>query len=146
MIKRMTKATSLLVAAAAIISIVPAHAADYTKIESQEGTVYNAVAYKDGKFYIDGEVNDKDEAAYYVADGEYKDLSDVDSGSDIETYGDKYLDVQDGDYFVDLDNGSVTDESIKENAEDDAASALRKNLKKIMTEDILQLTLKQLKI
>lgn len=49
MIKRMTKATSLLVAAAAIISIVPAHAADYTKIDSQEGTIYDAVAYKDGK-------------------------------------------------------------------------------------------------
>ncbi|AVK48653.1 cell wall-binding protein [Clostridium sp. MF28] len=130
MIKRMTKATSLLVAAAAIISIVPAHAADYTKIDSQEGTIYNAVAYKDGKFYVDGEVNDKDEAAYYLADGKYNNLSDIDSGADTDIYGSKYLDVQDGDYFVDLDNGSVTDESIKENAEDDAASALRKNLKK----------------
>ncbi|MBE6089705.1 MAG: N-acetylmuramoyl-L-alanine amidase family protein [Clostridium beijerinckii] len=130
MIKRMTKATSLLVAAAAIISIVPAHAADYKKIDSEEGTIYNAVAYKDGKFYIDGEVNDKDEAAYYLADGKYNNLSDIDSGADINVYGSKYLDVQDGDYFVDLDNGSVTDESIKETAEDDAASALRKNLKK----------------
>ena len=46
----MNKVTSLLVAAAAIVSIVPANAADYTKIDSQEGTVYNAVAYKDGKF------------------------------------------------------------------------------------------------
>ncbi|CUU50730.1 N-acetylmuramoyl-L-alanine amidase family protein [Clostridium beijerinckii] len=130
MIKRMTKATSLLVAAAAIISIVPAHAADYTKIDSQEGTIYDAVAYKDGKFYVDGEVNDKDEAAYYLADGKYNNLSDIDSGADTDIYGSKYLEVQDGDYFVDLDNGSVTDESIKENAEDDAASALRKNLKK----------------
>ena len=129
MIKRMTKATSLLVAAAAIISIVPAHAADYTKIDSEEGTVYNAVAYKDGKFYIDGEVNDKDEAAYYLADGKYNNLSDIDSGSDVTNYGSKYLDVQDGDYFVDLENGEVTDEDLAENNADDAASALRKKIK-----------------
>ena len=67
MLKGMSKATSLLVAAAAIISIIPANAADYKKIDSQEGTVYNAVAYKDGKFYIDGEVNNQDDAAYFLA-------------------------------------------------------------------------------
>ena len=86
--------------------------------------------YKDGKFYIDGEVNNKDDAAYYLANGKYNNLSDVDSGSSVEAYGSKYLDIQDGDYFVDLDNGSVTDDSIKDNAKDDTASALRKNVKK----------------
>jgi len=130
MLKGMNKATSLLVAAAAIISIVPANAADYKKIDSQEGTVYNAVAYKDGKFYIDGEVNNKDDAAYYLANGKYNNLSDVNSGSSAEAYGSKYLNIQDGDYFVDLDNGSVTDDSIKDNSQDDTASALRKNVKK----------------
>ncbi|NSB12491.1 N-acetylmuramoyl-L-alanine amidase family protein [Clostridium beijerinckii] len=130
MLKRLTNATSLLVAAAAIISIVPAHAADYKKIDSQEGTIYSATAYKDGKFYIDGEVNNKDEAAYYLANGKYNNLSDIDSGSSSEIYGSKYVNIQNGDYFINLDNGSVTDESMKETAEDDAASALRKNLKK----------------
>jgi len=130
MLKGMNKATSLLVAAAAIISIVPANAADYKKIDSQEGTVYNAVAYKDGKFYIDGEVNNQGDAAYYLANGKYNNLSDVDSGSSVEAYGSKFLDLQDGDYFVDLDNGSVTDDSIKDNSQDDTASALRKNVKK----------------
>ncbi|HEX9025060.1 MAG TPA: N-acetylmuramoyl-L-alanine amidase family protein, partial [Clostridium sp.] len=130
MLKRMSKATSLLVAVAAIISIVPANAADYKKIDSQEGTVYNAVAYKDGKFYIDGGVNNQDDASYYLANGKYNNLSDVDSGSSVEAYGSKYLNVQAGDYFVDLDNGSVTDDSIKDNAKDDTASALRKNVKK----------------
>ncbi len=130
MIKRISKATSLLVAVAAVVSIVPASAADYKKIDSQEGTVYNAVAYKDGKFYIDGAVDGKDDAANYLADGKYNTLSDVDSGATIEAYGSKYIDVQDGDYFIDLNNGSVTDEAIKSNTEDDAASALRKNIKK----------------
>ena len=43
MIKRMNKATSLLLAAAAVASIVPqagVMAADYTKVESEEGTIY----------------------------------------------------------------------------------------------------------
>ena len=112
MIKRISKATSLLVAVAAVVSIVPASAADYKKIDSQEGTVYNAVAYKDGKFYIDGAVDGKDDAANYLADGKYNTLSDIDSGATAETYGSKYIDVQVGDYFIDLSSGSVTDESI----------------------------------
>jgi hypothetical protein len=130
MLKRITNATSLLVAAAAIVSIVPAHAADYKKIDSQEGTVYNAFAYKDGKFYIDGEVNNQDDAAYYLANGKFNAISDFDSGSSVDTYGSKYLNVENGDYFVNLDNGSVTDDSVKSNAEDDASTALRKTLKK----------------
>jgi hypothetical protein len=130
MIKRMTKATSLLVAAAAMISIVPASAADYTKIDSQDGTIYNAVAYKNGEFYIDGAVNNQDDATYYLANGKYNALSNVDSGSSADAYGANYVDTQDGDYFVDLDNGQVTSDSVKSNAEDDAASALRKNIKK----------------
>ncbi|NSB89067.1 hypothetical protein [Clostridium saccharobutylicum] len=88
------------------------------------------MAYKDGKFYIDGEVNNKDESVYYLSNGKYNNLSNVDSGSSIKTYGSKYLDIQSGDHFIDLNNGSVTDDSIKENSQDDASSTLRKNLKK----------------
>ena len=129
MFKRANKITSLLVTAAAVMSLVPAYAADVKKVDSQDGTVYNAVAYKDGKFYIDGEVNDKDEAAYYLADGKYNNLSDVDAGSDITTYGTKYVDVQGGDYFVDLTTGKVTDASIADDSRDDASSNLRKKVK-----------------
>lgn len=130
MLKGMSKATSLLVAAAAIISIVPANAADYKKIDSQEGTVYNAVAYKDGKFYIDGEVNNQNDAAYYLANGKYNAISGIDTGSSIATYGTKYINVEDGDAFLNLETGAVTTDSVKENADDDTASALRKNIKK----------------
>ncbi len=129
MIRRTNKITSLLLAAAAIASMVPAYAADVKKVDSQDGKVYNAVAYKDGEFYIDGEVNDKDEAAYYLANGKYNSLSDIDSGSDIAAYGTKYVDVNDGDYFIDLTSGKVTDENVADNARDDAASNLRKKVK-----------------
>jgi len=130
MFRRANKITSLLVVAAAIVSIVPAYAADVKKIESQDGTVYNAVAYKDGQFYVDGEINNKDEASYYVAGGKYNDLSsDITAGSDVAAYGTKYVEVQGGDYYVDLSNGKTTSDSIASNARDDAASNLRKKVK-----------------
>ena len=133
MIKRLNKVTSLVVAAAAVSSLVPATgvmAADYKRIQSEDGTVYNAQAFKGGKFYIDGELEDKDEAAYYVSNGKYTDLDDIDSGDDVELYGGKYLEVDNGDYYLDLETGKVTDDEIREDNKDDAESALRKKIRK----------------
>jgi glucan-binding YG repeat protein len=134
MIKRMNKITSLLVAAAAVASIIPAtgvSAVDYQKIDSQEGTIYEAVAYKDGSFYIDGNTKDGDaEAAYYLNSGDYTELDNVDTGATVTgTFGENYLNVDNGDYYVDLNTGSVTDEDLSENNSDDAATALRKSLR-----------------
>ncbi|AWK50005.1 cell wall-binding protein [Clostridium beijerinckii] len=134
MIKRMNKVTSLLVAAAAVASIIPAtgvSAADYKKIDSQEGTIYEAVAYKDGNFYVDGNTKDGDtDAAYLLNSGDYTELDNIDSGANITgTYGEKYLNVDSGDYYVDLSTGTVTDEDLAENNKDDAATALRKKVK-----------------
>ncbi|WP_017212047.1 N-acetylmuramoyl-L-alanine amidase family protein [Clostridium beijerinckii] len=128
MFKRANKITSLLVAAASVMALVPAYAADVKKVDSEDGTVYNAVAYKDGKFFVDGEIND-DEEAYYVADGKFNKLDDVDSGDEANLFGEKYLDVSDGDYTVDLDKGSVTDDDVVGDTADDAAAALRKKIK-----------------
>lgn len=130
MLKKMSKVTSLLVAAATVATLAPlsASAAEVKKISSEDGTIYNAVAYKDGKSLIDGEIEDND-GAYYHSNGKYTELDDVDSGSDYYVYGSKYVDVDDGDYFVDLETGKVTDDSLDEDNEDDAASALRKKIK-----------------
>ena len=130
MFRRSTKITSLIVAAASVATMVPAMAADVKKVDSQDGTVYNAVAYKDGQIYIDGELEDKDEAAYYLANGKYTDLDDIDSGDNVNPYGDKYVEVDDGDYYLDLSTGKVTDDDVRGDAEDDAATALRKKIKK----------------
>ncbi|GAA0077135.1 hypothetical protein UT300005_15130 [Clostridium sp. CTA-5] len=133
MFKRANKMTALLVAAAAVVSLVPAtgvNAADYKRIESKEGKVYNAIAYKDGKFYIDGDAQDKDdEDAYYLKDGKYSKLENVDTGDSAEAYGAKYVNISEGDYFVDLDNGKVSDDDIKEDNKTDAESALKKKVK-----------------
>jgi hypothetical protein len=129
MFKRANKITSLLVAAASVATMVPAYAADVKKADSQEGTVYNAVAYKDGTAYIDGEVNDTD-AGYYYKDGKFTQLDDVDSGSEVAAFGAKYAKIDDGkDYNVDLESGKVLDSDVPGDTEDDAASALRKEIK-----------------
>ncbi|NFG60712.1 N-acetylmuramoyl-L-alanine amidase family protein [Clostridium sp. CMCC3677] len=134
MFNRANKATALLVAAAAVVSLVPAtgvNAADYKRIESKDGTVYSAQAYKDGSFVIDGNVKDEDtEAVYFLNEGKYTELEDVDTGVDFDgTYGEKYLSVDGGDYYVDLTNGKVTDEDLKEDNIDDAATTLRKKIR-----------------
>ncbi|NFN14554.1 N-acetylmuramoyl-L-alanine amidase family protein [Clostridium botulinum] len=131
MFNRANKMTALLVAAAAVVSLVPAtgvNAADVKRIGSEDGKVYHAVAYKDGHFYVDGEVSDKDEAAYYLADGKYSELEDIDSNSEISVYGEKYVNI-DGDYFVDLSNGKVTEDDVQDDNKDDAETALRKKVK-----------------
>ena len=128
MFKRSTKITSLLVAAASMVSMVPAMAADVKKIDSEDGKVYKAFAYKDGAAYIDGDIDDKEQVSLYK-DGKFNAIEDVDSDSDAQLYGEKYVNVDDGSYYVDLSTGKVTDEDLAEDNEDDAASALRKKIK-----------------
>ncbi|MBE6070323.1 MAG: N-acetylmuramoyl-L-alanine amidase family protein [Clostridium butyricum] len=135
MIKKTTKITSLIVSAASIVSMVPAMAAT-TKVEEKDGTVYNAVAYKEGKLYIDGDIDDKGEGVYFLDNGKYTDLDDLDTGSDAEVYGEKYAKLDDGDYYVDLETGKVNDEDdLAEEDLDDSESNLIKKIKKDSPED-----------
>ena len=62
MFKRSTKLTALLVAAASVASTVPAMAA--TKLATKDGTIENAVAFKDGKYLY--QVYRTDEGTWYV--------------------------------------------------------------------------------
>lgn len=139
MLKNSTKLTSLVVAAATIASMTPAFAAT-TSLEEKDGTVYKAVAYKDGKFYIDGEVEDKDNSVYFLDNGKYTELEDLDNGSDAKLYGSKYVNVDDGDAYVDLSNGKVNDDDdLKEDDADDAKTAVSKKIKKDSPDDRYEL-------
>lgn len=134
MIKRLNKVTSLVVAAAAVTSLVPATgamAADYKRIQSEDGVIYSAIAHKDG-FVIDGSIVDEDtEAVYYLSNGKYTQLEDIDSGAEFAIRGDRFVEIDDADYYVDLTNGKVTDDDIVEDALDDAQVALRKKAKDV---------------
>ena len=130
MFKRSTKITSLLVAAASVAStMTPVMAADVKRIESEDGKIYKAFAYKDGQAYIDGDIDGKEQVSFY-SNGKFNKLEDLDTDSDASLYGEKYVKVEDGDYFVDLTSGKVTEDEIDEDDEDSAASSLRKNIKK----------------
>lgn len=130
MLKRITKTTGLLLCMVSVISLVPAKAADIQKIEAEEGTIYSAAAKGKG-IYIDGEINDKDEAIYYISeDGKYNEIEGLDDGDALnDLLLKKYMEI-DEDTYVDItDNYKVLDENIREDLEDDAATTLRKKIK-----------------
>ena len=131
MFKRANKITALLVAVAAVISIAPTgvSAASLEKLKSQDGEFYNAIAYKDGKFYIGGEPKGKDNEAYYLSDGNYSKLKNIDAEDKAEIYGSKYVEVEDGDYYIDLSTGKVTDDKVEEKELDEVSVNLRSKVK-----------------
>jgi hypothetical protein len=146
MFKRANKVTALLVAAASIMAVVPAMAADSTsKLGTKDGTIDNAIAYKDGKYLFQGYKSEDDENSIYYHDGDkdkqLDDVEDADIQSQLTTsaeaytrdgsYQDKYAFVDDGDeYLIDLTNGSITDDDTPSDYKDTAETTLKSALKK----------------
>lgn len=133
MFKRANKLTALLVAAAAIISVVPAIPAEAaSRLESKDGKFESAVAY-DGKYIYDGYKND-DESSIYVSDN--KDDKEVDKADDYSDYnikyGNKYVlahESSNEDYLLDISTGKVNTESTIQDKKEDTASTLKRKLK-----------------
>jgi glucan-binding YG repeat protein len=143
MLKRSTKVVSALVAMASIVSTVsatPVYASTSTKMTEKDGVVNNAFAYKDGKVVFDGgmptkstdDLDDLDEYIHFYNGSSMKQLDDedVESGNTLELYGEKYLEVSGGDYYIDLNSGSITDDTLREDDLSDASSNFRKKLRK----------------
>lgn len=129
MFNRANKITSLLLAAAAIASVMPTGVMASDEIKSEKGSIYNAIAYKDGKFYIAGQPSSKDEAAYYLADGKYSKLKDIDSEDKVEEYGAQYVEIEDGEYYLDLSNGKIIEDTVRTKEMDEASVNLRSKIK-----------------
>jgi hypothetical protein len=135
MLKRSIKTTSLLLAATSIVSMIPAMATEYQKVDSQEGVIYDAQSKGGGIFVIDGEINgDEDRAIYLLKDGKYTKLEDAETG---DTIGDicqgKYLEMtqSDGDvYYVDITTGKESDEYSREVENSEIARKLKNKIKK----------------
>lgn len=120
MIKRLNKVTPLLVAVATISTMTPisANAAEYERVSYEDGSINEAVAYKDGKFYIDGDIADSEnEGIYYLSDKKYNSLEDLYVGSDVNLYGEKYLNIDSNEYFLDLSTGELVDDDIQNDLE-----------------------------
>nr|WP_312292017.1 N-acetylmuramoyl-L-alanine amidase family protein [Clostridium chromiireducens] len=129
MLKRANKVISLLVATASIMSIVPAMAAE--RLGTKEGTIENAVAFKDGKYIYEGYRTDDDESGLYYNSGT-KDKHLDDASTLGIKYGDKYVQAFDGsdEYIVDLSTGKISDEDTVKDLTDTAETKLITKLKK----------------
>jgi len=133
MIKRTNKIASVLVAVViiSVVGSIQAKAETYPRILSEEGTIYEAAAYKEGKFYIDGKTKDVgNEGVYYLNRDKYTEISDIDIGTEFDgTYSDRYIELSKGDYYLDMSNSEISESSLTEDAIDVAAVALRKNVR-----------------
>ena len=134
MIKRMSKVTSLLVAAAAAVSLIPATAASAaSRLETKDGTIEKAVAFDGGKYLFEGYKSNNDNNGLYYNDGSQDKLLDSIQNADIEgDYSSKYEYTLDGsdEYLVDLSNGTVSDNQTPEDDANTIATKLRTSLKK----------------
>jgi len=134
MIKRMTKATSMLVAAAAIVSLIPATGASAAeKLETKEGTISQALVFDGGKYIYDGYKTSDDETGIYYNAGSDKALADIEDADTIEAYGTKYAKVteNDGDeYLVDLTTGKIVEDETSADIQDTLSTKLKTNLSK----------------
>ncbi|WP_455799758.1 N-acetylmuramoyl-L-alanine amidase family protein [Clostridium butyricum] len=124
--------TALLVAAAAVVSIVPASASE--RLGTKDGTIDNARAYEGGYVY-DGYRTDDDDAALYYNNGSKDVNTDEDEDYDdytLERYGDKYATVKDGsdEYLLDLSNGKIDNDETLEDKVDNAKNKLKSKLNK----------------
>lgn len=158
MLKRTTKITSLLVTAAAIVSMVPAMAADepqegtlptvsdsfkdsvrnaitstgVKRAEAQDGTIYYAKEVGIGKYIIDAELNDEDEAIYIWQNGNFTKLENVEPDGEIDTEleyeGATYIRFKNGNCVNEITGEEYGD--INEITDFDAAMKLRKKIKK----------------
>ena len=137
MFRRSSKLTAMLVAAAAVVSIVPATAAE--RLGTKEGNITHAAAFNGGYIY-DGYRTDDDDSALYYNNGS-KDVNvdkDEDYDSyDLNRYGTKYATIWDGDksdlgnqYLVDLSNGKIDDEESVGDKLDNARNKLKSKLNK----------------
>ena len=114
MIKRMNKATSLLIAAAAVMSIIPATGVSAaTKLETKDGTIESAIAFDGGKYIYDGYKTQDDATGVYYNAGDADKQLETFSADSMTKYGNKYAKVMDGsdEYLVDLSTGTVSDET-----------------------------------
>ena len=68
MFKRANKITALLVAAASIMSVVPAMASE--RLGTKDGTINYGIAYDGGKYIYDGYRTDDDDTGIYYNGGD----------------------------------------------------------------------------
>ena len=132
MFRRSSKLTAMLVAAAAVVSIVPASASE--RLGNKDGHISTGIAF-DGGYVYDGYRTDDDDAALYYNNGS-KDVNvDEDEDYDYDSmtkYGSKYALVYDSNepYLVDLTTGKIEDDESLQDKYENSQTKLKTALKK----------------
>lgn len=141
MFRRSNKITALVVAAAAVVSLVPATGANAAakRLGNKLGTVKEGIAYDGGKYsYYGFRDDDALTGIYFNNGGDAKDTT----SSDLEDYrfdtlskyGTKYAyaheQSNEDEYLVDLSTGKIVDDQTKEERASHAKTDLVSNLKK----------------
>ena len=137
MFRRSSKLTAMLVAAAAVVSIVPATAAE--RLGTKDGNITKAVAFNGGYVY-DGYRTDDDDTSVYYNNGTKDVEVDADedyNGYPLEKYGTKYATIVDGNdtdpydnYLLDLSTGKIDDDESVGDKQDNAKNKLKTKLSK----------------
>lgn len=131
MIRKNSRIMALFIAiqSLAFFSTIGVNAAVLKGSASQNGEINNAAAYKDGSFYIEGNIEGRGSAACYLKDGVYSNLKNVTSNIDTSSYGSKYIEIHGGDYYLDMSNGVLSSSRLKKNDINNASDKLKENLK-----------------
>jgi hypothetical protein len=122
------------------MSVVPAMAA--TKLGTKDGTIENAVSFKDGKYLYQGYRTEGDDSGLYYNAGD-KDKK-LDTATEIDTTNGKYdtntVSTLDGsnEYFVDLSTGSISDDNTVSDYESTAQTKLDNKFDKTNRYDNVQ--------
>ena len=130
MLKRVNKTTALLVAVTSVISSMsPVMASE--RLDANDGSIQNAVAFSDGKYVYDGNKDGNNSGIYYNDGTKEKLLDDV---SEIDTdpqFGDNYVSASNNnkEYKINLSDGTVSNEDTKSDLESDAKASLQTKLK-----------------
>ncbi|OOM74768.1 putative endo-beta-N-acetylglucosaminidase precursor [Clostridium puniceum] len=138
MLKRANKITALVVAAASIMSVIPAMAVE--KLGTKDGTVTEGIAFDNGNYAYYGYRTDDDDTGIWYNGGKDKkdkaieDLEDYELHTSSSKYGEKYAYVTENgnsdEYLVDLSTGKIADEDTPEDQEASAKAKLTSALKK----------------
>ncbi|BCZ48991.1 hypothetical protein psyc5s11_50580 [Clostridium gelidum] len=133
MIKRTNKITALLIAATSIMSLVPAMAADSTRLATKEGTIQEVVAFKDGKYVYEGYKTDGDNKSVYYNDGQKDtEINNLTDATLQDKYNNDSVIAFDGsdEYLVNLSDGKVTDQDVASDLQNTSENKLVAKLKK----------------
>lgn len=141
MFRRSNKITALVVAAAAVVSLVPATGANAAakRLGNKLGTVKEGIAYDGGKYSYYGYRDDNAlTGIYFNNGGDEKDTSPSDLEDyrfdTLSKYGTKYAyaheQSNEDEYLVDLSTGKIVDDQTKEERASHAKTDLVSNMKK----------------